>query len=54
MQNSAKQIVQEMSEKELQELLRNDYLRKLARYKLADDSFCKKYGMTYEEFEQKK
>ncbi len=53
MQNSIKQIVQEMSEKELQELLRDDYLRKLGRYKLIDESFRGKYGMTYKKFERK-
>ncbi len=53
MQNSVKQIVQEMSEKELQELLRNDYLRKLARYKLIDEAFRAKYGISHREFERK-
>ena len=47
-----KQMVERMSNDELVEMLRREYLRKLTRYRLTDDFFRKKYGMTYEEFEK--
>jgi hypothetical protein len=47
-----KQIVSDMTDDELQEMLKREYLRRLTRYKLADELFRKKYGMTFEEFEQ--
>jgi hypothetical protein len=50
---SVKRMVEEMHVDELEEMLERDYLRKLTRYKLIDESFRKKYGMTYEEFERK-
>jgi hypothetical protein len=37
---------------ELQEMLKREYLRRLAKYKLTDQSFQEKYGMNLEEFEQ--
>jgi hypothetical protein len=49
---SVKRMVEEMHVEELEELLERDYLRKLIRYKLTDESFQKKYGMSYEEFER--
>jgi hypothetical protein len=47
---SVKRMVEEMHVEELEELLERDYLRKRIRYKLADESCQKKYGMSYEEF----
>lgn len=41
-----------MSEDELKELLRKEYLRRLTRYKLVDELFRKKYGLSFEEFEK--
>lgn len=41
-----------MSDEELKEILRKEYLRKLTRYKLIDELFRKKYGLTFEEFEK--
>lgn len=52
MTHSIKQIVSKLSENELQEMLKGEYLRRLARYKLADESLREKYGMTFDEFEQ--
>jgi hypothetical protein len=49
---AVKRMVEEMHVEELEEILERDYLRKLSRYKLTDESFRKKYGMTYEEFER--
>ncbi len=49
---AVKRMVEEMHVEELEEMLERDYLRKLTRYKLTDESFRKKYGMTYEEFER--
>ena len=47
-----KQLMGDMSDEELVGMLRRDYLRKLTRYRLTDEFFRKKYGMTYEEFEK--
>jgi len=47
-----KQMMEKMSNDELVEMLRREYLRKLTRYRLTDEVFRKKYGMTYEEFEK--
>jgi hypothetical protein len=50
--HSIKQIMERMSSEELMEMLRREYLRKLTMYRLTDEFFRKKYGMTYEEFEK--
>ncbi|MCK4398385.1 MAG: hypothetical protein KAV25_05270 [Methanophagales archaeon] len=47
-----KQMVERMSNDELVEMLRREYLRKLTRYRLTDEFLRKKYGMTYDEFEK--
>ena len=47
-----KQLMGDMSDEELVGMLRREYLRKLTRYRLTDEFFRKKYGMTYEEFEK--
>ncbi len=47
-----KQMVERMSNDELVEMLRREYLRKLTRYRLTDEFLRKKYEMTYEEFEK--
>ena len=47
-----KQMMEKMSNEELVEMLRREYLRKLMRYRLTDEFFRKKYGMTYEAFEK--
>ena len=52
MGNPVKQMVEKMSNEELVVMLRREYLRKLIRYRLTDEFFRKKYGMTYEEFEK--
>jgi len=45
-------MVERMSNDELVEMLRREYLRKLTRYRLTDEFLRKKYEMTYEEFEK--
>ena len=45
--------IEKLTDRELIEMLKSEYLRKLSRYKLADQSFCKKYGLSYEEFERR-
>ncbi len=52
MVHSIKQMMEKMSNDELVEMLRREYLRKLTRYRLTDEVFRKKYAMTYEEFEK--
>jgi hypothetical protein len=42
--------IETLSDDELQEMLRRDYLRRLVRYKKSDELMRQKYGMTYEEF----
>lgn len=52
MVHSIKQMMEKMSNDELVEMLRREYLRKLTRYRLTDEVFRKKYAMTYEDFEK--
>jgi len=52
MTHSIKQMVLNLSEDELREMLKREYLRRLTKYKLTDQSFQEKYGMNFEEFEQ--
>lgn len=40
-----------MTEDELNYLFRRDYLRRLTRYKMTDDSYRRKYNMDFESFE---
>ena len=47
-----KKYLESMSDEKLKEILRKEYLRKLTRYKLIDELFRKKYGLTFEEFEK--
>jgi hypothetical protein len=42
--------VNSLSDDELHEMLRRDYMRRLIRYKTTDELMRKKYGMTYEDF----
>ncbi len=53
MANSIKQMVLNLSEDELQKMLKGEYLRRLAKYKLTDEFFREKYAMTFTEFEKK-
>ena len=46
------QLMEKMSNDELVEMLRREYLRKLMRYRLTDEFFRKKYQMTYDDFEK--
>ena len=47
-----KQMMEKLSNDELVEMLRREYIRKLTRYRLTDEFFRKKYRMNYEEFEK--
>jgi len=40
--------INEMTDNELKEVLRRDYLRKLTRYKMTDNFYRKKYSMDFE------
>jgi len=46
-----KKHLESMSEEEIKEVLRKEYLRRLTRYKWIDEFFRNKYGLTFEEFE---
>jgi len=52
MRHPVKQLIEKMSNDELIEMLRREYIRKLTKYRLTDEFFRKKYGMTYEEFDK--
>ena len=52
MKTALKKQIDEMSEDELKEMLRRDYLRKLTRYRITDDFYKKKYGMDFDNFEK--
>lgn len=45
-----KKQIDEMTEYELIEVFRMDYLRKLTRYKMTDENYKKKYGMDFDRF----
>ena len=52
MKTALKKQIDEMSENELKEMIRRDYLRKLTRYRITDDFYKKKYGMDFDNFEK--
>ena len=52
MQTVLKKQINEMTEDELKEVFRRDYLRRLTRYRMMDDSYKKKYGMTFDSFQK--
>lgn len=52
MQAVLKKQIKEMTEDELKELLRRDYLRKLTRYRMTDDFYREKYSMDFEKFQK--
>lgn len=47
-----KKQINEMTENELKEVLRRDYLRRLTRYRMTDEFYRKKYGMDFESFQK--
>ena len=47
-----KKQLDEMTEDELQYLLRRDYLRRLTRYRMTDNFYRKKYNIDFEGFEK--
>ena len=44
--------IDEMTEDELKEVLRRDFVRKLTGYRLTDDTYKKKYKMDFERFQK--
>ncbi len=52
MQTVLKRQIDEMTDEELKEVLRRDYLRRLRRYRTTDAHFQKKYGMDFIAFEK--
>lgn len=53
MQAIVKKQIKEMTEDELKEVLRRDYVRRLTRYRMTDDFYRKKYRMDFETFQKK-
>lgn len=52
MKAAIKKQLDEMTEDELKEVLRRDYIRRLTRYRMIDDSYRKKYSMDLDSFEK--
>ena len=48
-----KKEIEKLTDRELLEMLKHEYLRRLSKYKLLDESLRKKYCLSYEEFEKK-
>lgn len=46
-------ILEIVSENELKEAMVSEYKRKFTLYKITDEKFRKKYGMSFEEFDKK-
>ena len=44
--------IDEMTEDELEEVLRRDFVRKLTGYRMTDDSYKKKYNMDFVSFQK--
>lgn len=51
MRAALKKQIDEMTEDELNRLLRRDYLRRLTRYRMTDVFYRGKYGMDFSHFE---
>lgn len=47
-----KRQMEEMTGDEIKEIFRRDYIRRLTRYKMIDDSYRRKYNMDFDEFEK--
>ena len=52
MHTALKKQINDMTEDELKEVLRREYLRKLTRYRMTDDSLRKKYKVDFPGFEK--
>ena len=52
MQTILEKQIHEMTEDELKEVLRRDYLRRLTRYRMTDDFYREKYSMDFEKFQK--
>ncbi len=52
MQAVLEKQIRDMTEDELKDIFHRDYLRRLARYRMIDDSYRKKYNMNLESFEK--
>ena len=48
---SIRSHLEQMSDTEMSEMLRHEYLRRLLRYQKTDESMRKKYGMSFDDFE---
>ncbi|MFH1563611.1 MAG: hypothetical protein ABIF11_09415 [Nitrospirota bacterium] len=52
MQAVLKRQIDEITEDELKNIFYRDYLRRLARYRMTDNFYRKKYGIDFERFEE--
>lgn len=47
-----KKQIDEMTEDEVEEVLRREYIRRLTRYRMTDDFYRKKYCMDFDGFQE--
>lgn len=52
MKAALKRQIDEMTDDEINYVLRRDYLRRLTRYRMTDDFYRKKYDMDFESFQR--
>jgi hypothetical protein len=52
MKAAVKKQIDDMTEDELKEILRRDYVGRLTRYRIMDDYYRKKYNMDFDSFEK--
>ena len=51
MGHAARQFIEKLDDSEITTILKHEQTRKIARYRLTDEAFRKKYGMNFKEFE---
>lgn len=52
MKAALKRQIDEMTDDEINYVLRRDYLRRLTRYRMTDDFYRRKYDMDFESFQR--
>ena len=53
MGHTARQFIEQLDDSEITTILKHEQTRKIARYRLTDEAFRKKYDMSYKEFEDR-
>lgn len=50
---AAREFMEQLNDSEITAILKHEQTRKIARYRLTDEAFRKKYAMTFQEFEER-